>query len=82
MGIMVDGAVKDGRIQSPGAPLSAFWTASTHQAAAILAGLGPAAARLNPGRAVSRRAPGRHAAPARVRYPRIRLPPFAAAAGG
>jgi hypothetical protein len=60
---MTGSTVKGAQIQSPGSPLSGFWAASTQQAASILAGLGHAAARLNPGRAMSRRAPGRHAAP-------------------
>ena len=63
MGIMIGNAVDSPRIQSHGSPLGAFWAASTHQAASILAGIGHAAARLNPARARSRRAPGRHAAP-------------------
>jgi hypothetical protein len=50
-------------------PLNAFSATSALQTAGILAVIGQAAARLTPGRGISRRARGRHAAPARHRKP-------------
>jgi hypothetical protein len=69
---MAGGAVKDARIQPQGLPLNAFSATSALQTAGILAVIGQAAARLTPGRGNSRRAQGRHAAPARHRKPRPR----------
>jgi hypothetical protein len=64
---MADGAVKAARIRSQSSSLNVFWAASTLQTPGILAAIGHAAVRLNPSRGISRRATGRHAAPARGR---------------
>src|SRR5579863_7044905 len=70
---MADGVVKAVRVQPQSSSLNVFWASSTLQTPGILAAIGHAAARLNPGRGISRRATGRHAAPVRERSPRRRL---------
>jgi len=69
---MADGVVKAVRVQPQSSSLNVFWASSTLQTPGILAAIGHAAARLNPGRGISRRATGWHAAPVRERPPRRR----------
>ena len=69
---MASGAVKAARAQSQTSSLNVFWATSTLQRTSIMAVIGHAAARLNPGRSISRRPAGRHAAPAAGRTSRRR----------
>lgn len=69
---MADGAIKAAWIRPQSSSLNVFWASSTLRTPGILAAIGHAAARLNPSRGISRRATGRHAAPARERAPRRR----------
>jgi hypothetical protein len=69
---MADSAVKAARTQSQSSSLNVFWASSTLPTTSIFTAIGHAAARLNPGRRISKRSGGRHAAPARDRTPRHR----------
>jgi hypothetical protein len=61
---MANEAVEAARIRPPSSSANVFWAASTLQTAGALAVIRHTAARLNPGRGTSRKASGRHAAPA------------------
>jgi hypothetical protein len=69
---MAGGEGKAARIQPQGSSLNVFWAASRLQTTSILAAIGHAVARLNPGRGISLRPAWRHAAPSRGRTPRRR----------
>jgi hypothetical protein len=63
---MVSDGIKAAQSQARNSPLiSSTWTPSTFPAASILSAIKQAAIRVNPPR-VSRRQPGRHAAPGRA----------------
>jgi|HubBroStandDraft_4_1064222.scaffolds.fasta_scaffold3035654_1 hypothetical protein len=64
---MANDAVEAAQIRPQSSSLNVFWAASTLQTANALAVIRHTAARLNPNRGLSRRSPGRHAAPARRR---------------
>ena len=72
---MADGAIKAAQIRPQSSSLNVFWASSTLQTAGLRAAIGHAAARLNSSRGISKRASGRHAAPARERTPRRRHGP-------
>ena len=72
---MADGAIKAAQIRPQCSSLNVFWASSTLPTAGIRSAIGHAAARLNASRGISKRAPGRHAAPARERTPRPRHGP-------